>query len=70
MTSEEINRTIEFLLQNQANHASRIEETEKQIRKLDVRANRFHEDMKGFIKTLVNLLEHQSKRLDRLEGQA
>jgi|GEM_PF-3627541 len=70
MASDEINRSIEFILQNQANHANRIEETERQFRNLAASTSSFHEDMKEFIKVLVPLLEHQSKRLDRLEGQA
>jgi len=68
MTSDEIQRTIEFILENQANAAVRIEETEKQIRKLTDSTNRFQQEMKGFIKILVPLLEGQSRRLDRLEG--
>jgi hypothetical protein len=31
---------------------------------------RFREEMKGFIRVLVPLLENHSNRLDRLEGQA
>ena len=75
MTSDEINRTIEFILKHQANAAALMEETDvqiketgRQIRELTASTNRFQEEMKGFIKILVPLLEIQSRRLDRLEG--
>jgi hypothetical protein len=93
MTSDEISRTIEFILQSQANAVVRMDETEKHLRKLDELSDttsrqirelaestnrqirelttsslRFQEDMKGFIKVVVPILEIQSKRLDRLEG--
>ena len=77
MNSDDINRTIDFILQNQANAATRMDEMEKrqettdrQIRDLSDSTRRFQEEMKGFIGILVPLLEVQSKRLDRLEGQA
>lgn len=110
MTPEEIQRTIEFILQSQANAAVRMEETEKrmdetgkhlrdlsestsrrimeladstngliredreftglQIRELTRSTNKFHEDVKEFIKVLAPILEIQSKRLDRLEGHS
>jgi len=81
MNSDEINRTIDFILQNQANAATRMDEMEKrhqeleestsrQIRELSESTTRFQEEMKGFIRILVPLLENHSNRLDRLEGQA
>jgi hypothetical protein len=77
MNSDDINRTIDFILQNQANAATRMvemekrqETTDRQIRDLSDSTRRFQEEMKGFIGILVPLLEVQSKRLDRLEGQA
>jgi hypothetical protein len=79
MTPEEIDGTIEFILQHQANAAVRMDETDKhlrelsestsrQIRELTRSTSRFHEDMQEFIKVLVPILEIQSKRLDRREG--
>jgi hypothetical protein len=84
MNSDEINRTIDFILQSQANAATRMDELEKQqqatSRKLQEfvesttrfqeEGMRFREEMKGFIRILVPLLEDHSNRLDRLEGQA
>jgi len=81
MNSDEINRTIDFILQSQANAAVRMDELEKrhyklaettnrQIQELSESTTRFQEEMKGFIRIVVPLLELQSKRLDRLEGQA
>ena len=77
MNSDEINRTIDFILKNQANAATRMDEMEKlqeatsrQVRELSESTTRFQEEMKGFIRILVPLLENHSKRLDRLEGQA
>jgi len=102
MIPDEIQRTIEFLLQHQAHAAVRMDETDKhlrdlsestsrrimeladstsrliredreftglQIRELTRSTNKFHEDVKEFIKVLAPILEIQSKRLDRLEGQ-
>jgi hypothetical protein len=79
MNSDEINRTIDFILQNQANAATRMDEMEKQFREqaettnrqiqsLTESTNRFQEEMKGFIRIVAPLLELHSKRLDRLEG--
>ena len=77
MNSDDINRTIDFIVQNQANAATRTDETEKHlhalagdVRELSASTSRFQEEMKGFIRLLVPLLEIQSKPLDRLEGQA
>ena len=84
MNSDEINRTIDFILQSQANAAMRTDELEKlqeatsrQVRELSESTTRFQEEMtrfreemKGFIRVLVPLLENHSNRLDRLEGQA
>ena len=77
MSSDEINRTIDFILQSQANAAMRMDELEKQqaatscqVRELSESTTRFQEEMKGFIRVLVPLLENHSNRLDRLEGQA
>jgi hypothetical protein len=79
MIPEEIQRTIEFILQHQANAAVRMDETDKHIRDLAESTNRhirelttsthqFHDDVKEFIKVLAPILEIQSKRLDRFEG--
>jgi hypothetical protein len=79
MTPDEVKRTIEFILQSQANAAVRMDETDRhlreladstnrQIRELTISTSRFHEDVKEFIKVLAPILEIQSKRLDRLEG--
>ena len=77
MNSDDINRTIDFILQSQANAAARMDEMEKhqettnrQIRELSDSTSRFQEEMKGFIRIVVPLLELHSKRLDSLEGQA
>jgi hypothetical protein len=83
MNSDEINRTIDFILQSQSNAATRMDEMEKlqeatsrQVRELSESTLRFQEEMrgfrediKGFIRVLVPLLENHSIRLDRLEGQ-
>jgi hypothetical protein len=83
MNSDEINRTIDFILQSQSNAAARMDELEKfqtatsrQVRELSESTTRFQEemrsfreDMKGFIRVLVPLLQNHSNRLDRLEGQ-
>ena len=79
MTPEEIDRTIEFILQHQANAAVRMDETDKHLRELSESTNRqireftasthqFHDDVKEILTVLVPILEIQSKRLDRLEG--
>ena len=79
MNSDEISRTIDFILQNQTNAATRMDEMEKQFREqaettnrqiqsLTESTNRFQEEMKGFIRIVAPLLELHSKRLDRLEG--
>ena len=79
MSPEEIDRTIEFILQHQANAAVRMDETDKhlrdladstsrQIREFTTSTQQFHDDVKEFIKVLAPILEIQSKRLDRLEG--
>jgi hypothetical protein len=81
MIPDEIQRTIEFILQHQANAAVRMDETDKHLRELSESTNRqirelttstqqFHEDMKAFIKVVAPILEIQSKRLDRLEGHS
>ena len=70
MTSDEIKRTMDFILENQANAVIRIEETEKQIRKLTASTDRFQGYVKDVLKVLVPLLEIQSRRLDRLEGHS
>jgi len=76
MNYAEINRTIDFILQSQANAAARTDElgkqqeiTSRQISELSESTSRFQEEMKGFIRILVPLLENHSNRLDRLEGQ-
>jgi hypothetical protein len=80
MNSDEINRTIDFILRSQANAATRMDEmerhhwelaetTNRQIAELSASTSRFQEEIRGFIRILVPLLEIQSKRLDRLEGQ-
>jgi len=79
MIPDEIQRTIEFILQHQANAAIRMDETDRHIRDLAESTNRqirelttstqqFHDDVKEFIKVLAPIVEIQSKRLDRLEG--
>jgi hypothetical protein len=79
VTPDEIRRTIEFILQHQANAAIRMDDTDKhlrdlaestnrQIRELTTSTQQFHDDVKEFIKVLAPILEIQSKRLDRLEG--
>jgi hypothetical protein len=79
MNSDEISRTIDFILQNQTNAATRMDEMEKQFREqaettnrqiqsLTESTNRFQEEMKGFTRIVAPLLELHSKRLDRLEG--
>jgi len=79
MIPDEIQRTIEFILQHQANAAIRLDETDRHIRDLAESTNRqirelttstqqFHDDVKEFIKVLAPIVEIQSKRLDRLEG--
>ena len=75
MNSDEIKRTIDFILQSQANAAVRMdnleihqEATSRQIRELSESTGRFQEEMKGFIRIVAPLLELHSKRLDRLEG--
>jgi hypothetical protein len=84
MNSDEINGTMDFILQSQSNAAARMDELEKfqeatsrQVRELSESTTRFQdemsgfrEDMKGFIQVLGPLLENHSNRLDRLEGQA
>ena len=42
--------------------------TNRQIRELTTSTHRFHDDVNEFIKVLAPILEIQSKRLDRLEG--
>jgi hypothetical protein len=44
------------------------ESTGAQIRGLAASTSQFQDDVKGFIKVVVPILEIQSKRLDRLEG--
>jgi len=79
MIPDEIQRTIEFILQHQANAAIRMDETDRHIRDLAESTNRqirelttstqqFHDDVKEFIKVLAPIVEIQSRRLDRLEG--
>ena len=77
MNSDEINRIINFILQSQANSATRMDDleqqqqaTSRQVRELSESTTRFQEEMKGFIRILVPLLENHSNRLDRLEGQS
>jgi len=113
MIPDEIQRTIDFILQRQANAAVRMDETDKhlrelsestsrrimeladstnrqilemadstnrliqeerestgrQIRELTTSTHKFQDDVKEFIKFVAPILEIQSKRLDRLEGQ-
>jgi hypothetical protein len=79
MIPDEIQRTIEFILQHQANAAVRMDETDRhlrelsestsrQIRELTTSTQQFHDDVKAFITIVAPILEIQSKRLDRLEG--
>jgi len=79
MIPDEIQRTIEFILQHQANAAIRMDETDRpirdlaestnrQIRELTTSTQQFHDDVKEFIKVLAPIVEIQSRRLDRLEG--
>jgi hypothetical protein len=112
MTPDEIKRTIEFILEHQANAVVRMDETDKhlreisestsrriieladstnrqiqemanstnrliqedreatgrQIREFTTSTNRFHDDVREFIRVVAPILEIQSKRLDRLEG--
>jgi uncharacterized protein YfbU (UPF0304 family) len=68
MTPEEIDRTIQVILQHQANFAVRMDETDRhlrelsestsrQIRELTTSTQQFHDDVKAFIKVLVPILE-------------
>ena len=70
MTPEELNRTIEFIIQSQARLAAAQEqdrvdrlESEKQLKAFDQR-------LAGLFELQVRLLEHQTHRLDQFEKQS
>jgi len=60
MTPEELNRTIEFIVESQARLAA-AQEQDRQDRV------EFREWSKGLSAQAIRLLDHQSRRLDRLD---
>ena len=60
MTPEELNRTIEFIIQSQARLAA-AQEQDRQDR------IEFQEWSKSLSLQMTRLLEHQSRRMDRLD---
>ena len=60
MTPEELNRTIEFIVESQARLAA-AQEQDRQDRV------EFQEWSKGLSAQAIRLLDHQSRRLDRLD---
>jgi hypothetical protein len=63
MTSEEINRTVEFILQHQAQTSVHVEE----LAKHQARYEHLFAQIAVQGKTMSDLLEIQSRRLDRAE---
>jgi hypothetical protein len=60
MTPEELNRTIEFIVESQARLAA-AQEQDRQDR------IRFENWSKGLSAQVVRLLDHQSQRMDRID---
>ena len=60
MTPEELNRTIEFIVQSQARLAA-AQEQDREDR------TKFEEWSKGITAQVVRLLDHQSQRMDRID---
>ena len=60
MTPEELNRTIQFIIQSQARLAA-AQEQDRQDR------IEFQEWSKGLSAQMIRLLDHQSRRMDRLD---
>jgi hypothetical protein len=67
MTPEELNRTLDFIIQSQACRAV-AQEQDRQDR-LAAEQNRveFQEWAKKLFKQMADLLDHQSRRMDRID---
>ena len=74
MTGEEMERAIEFLLQNQATLEQRVEQTQAQIADLG-HVVRMQADSQGQLnqiltQTMINLAEAQAKTLEKVDRLA
>jgi hypothetical protein len=81
MTPEELNRTIEFIIQSQARHAAAQEQDRQDRIKFEQDRIKFEEWSKGMFADMkrtderlarvaerqTQLLDHQSERMDRLD---
>ena len=82
MTGEEMERTIEFLLQGQANHQVRLDELTAQVTATNRRLEMYADTQSQFIEIVTRHIEaqgeinaslravvsHTDERLDRLEA--
>jgi hypothetical protein len=64
MTNEEIQRTMEFILEQQAQFAANIQHLEEERRRDTPRLSRFEESFT----LLVQLAQNSDARLDRMES--
>ena len=73
MTNEEIQRTMEFILKSQADSFVQIEGLKEATKGLLEVSRRLVTTTSELVESnhiMKDLLVHQSRRLDRLEGQA
>lgn len=61
MTSEELERTIEFILQSQANFENRLEETSRQIAETSKQLQAYAETQTEFIQIVARHIEAQGE---------
>jgi hypothetical protein len=67
MSPEELNRTIEFIVQSQARLAAAQEQDRQDRLNSERDRMKFEEWSKGITAQVVRLLDHQSQRMDRLD---
>ena len=64
MTPEELDRTIEFIIQHQAHVSANLDELSTQLKKEHRQRLKLQEWSMDLHRRLAELLEHQSRRLD------
>jgi hypothetical protein len=67
MTPEELNRTIEFIVQSQARLATAQEQDREWTRDLLAQMERTDQQLARILNRQTELLDHQSQRMDRLD---
>jgi hypothetical protein len=71
MNEEQMQRAIEFILQNQADYANRDTITEEKFHNLQTKLDSLAETVRGLAelgRNLVEVAQIHARRLDRIEG--